>query len=92
MINFRSVSIKGAFNFGRARVLWSGGLLRVFTVDGMVLETSAEEPLKKVGLLRAWSVSTVRGDITMRGKCITCGGKKWWRVTYAPDNELWNTA
>lgn len=91
MVNFRSVSIKGAFNFGRARVLWQAGMLKVFDADGLKLSTPAEEPVRKAGHLRAWSVKTSRGDIAMRGKCMTCGGRKWSRITYMSDSKLWVT-
>ena len=90
MLNFRSVSIKGAFNFGRARVLWHAGVLRVFDINGLALEVVSSKPVPKKGYRRAWDAKTVRGDVIMRGKCMTCGGRRWWRVTYASDNELWN--
>lgn len=90
MVNFPSVSIRGAFEFGRARALWKDGLLRVFGFDGLLLETIAERPVKKAGYLLAWDVRTARGDITIRSKCITCGGRKWWRIVFMPSDELWS--
>ena len=89
MINFRSVSIKGAFNFGRARVLWKDGLLKVFNADGLALRVRSKIPMRKEGHIRAWHAETASGNVTMRSKCMTCGGKKWWRVYRASDNELW---
>ena len=89
MINYRSVSIKGAFNVGRARALWHNGVLKVFDMTGFVLAIAAEKPARNKGLLRAWDVKTEKGDIIMRGKCMTCGGKQWWRIMYIPEGELW---
>ena len=89
MINFRSVSIKGTFNYGRARVLWHDGLLKVFTPNGLVLRVRSKIPTRKEGRLKAWHVETVRGNITLSSKCMTCGGKKWWNTYYTPDAELW---
>ncbi len=92
MRNFRSVSIRGAFNISRARVLWHDGLLRVYGVDGLVIEEVSNEPQVKKGYLKSWVAETSRGTITIRNKCITCGGRKWWRVLHKPANELWNSA
>jgi hypothetical protein len=88
--NYRSVSIKGAFSAARARVLWYDGVLKVFDVAGQVLETVANEPQRKPRHVRVWDVKTARGDIVMRGKCMTCGGKKWLRVMAIPADELWS--
>lgn len=90
ILNFRSVSVSGAFNLSRSRVLWHNGTLKVFDDKGVVLETTAAKPEKKPGFLRVWDVKTAKGDIVMRGKCMTCGGRKWWRVMYMPDIELWS--
>lgn len=92
MISFRSVSIKGAFNFGRARVLWNDGLLRVFCYDGLALEIKAQPPVKRIRHLATWDITTERGEITLRNKCITCGGRKWWPVYYMEQNDLWKMA
>lgn len=89
VLNFRSVSIKGAFSAARARVLWYDGCLKVFDANGLVLETAANEPQRKPRHIRVWSVRTARGDIVMRGKCMTCGGKKWLGVMAIPADELW---
>ena len=90
MDNFASVSVRGAFNFARARVLWKDGLLRVFGKDGPVLDILAEKPVKKKGHLLTWSVQTVKGEITLHSKCITCGGREWWRVVFMSSDELWS--
>ncbi len=90
--NFKSVAVRGAFNCSRARVLWYDGLLRIFDVNGLVLETKAEKPQKKPRFLRTWNVKTAKGDLTMTGKCMTCGGKQWRRVTFMSSQELWDTA
>ena len=90
MQNYRSVSIKGAFSAGRARVLWYDNSLKVFDVNGLVLETVAEAPLRRPRHVRVWDVKTARGDIVMRGKCMTCGGKAWLRTMAVPADELWS--
>ncbi len=90
MLNFRSVSIKGAVNLARARVLWQDGSLKVFNALGLVLSTRSKEPTRSKGRIRAWDVDTDMGHLVMRGKCTTCGGRKWRRVTYMNDEELWN--
>lgn len=87
--NYRSVSIKGAFAFSRARVLWYDGVLKVFGTAGLVLETEADEPQRKPRHVRVWTVKTARGDIVMRGKCMTCGGRKWLDVISVSSHELW---
>lgn len=89
MINFRSVSIKGAFNFGRARVLWHAGTLKVFVERGLSLEMDADKPIRRKGHIRVWDIKSPAGDMTLRGKCMTCGGKKWRRITYMANDELW---
>jgi len=89
MNNFLSVSIKGAFNFARARVIWHKGMLKIFDYKGLVLYTPADEPVRNWGYLRAWDVKTEKGDIIMRGKCLTCGGKEWLQLMRVPEKELW---
>lgn len=92
MINFRSVSIRGVFNFGRARVLWDSGLLKIFTTEGMMLSLPSKQPVKNAGIIRSWSIETDLGIVNMRGKCMTCGGKNWWNVYNASNEELWKLA
>lgn len=89
MINFSSVSISGVFNYGRSRVLWKDGLLRVYTVDGLRLEITAEKPILRSGYLNSWTVKTGKGDIVLRKKCLTCGGRRWWQLMYKSIDELW---
>jgi hypothetical protein len=91
MIDLRTVSISGAFNYSRARVLWKDGMLKVFGVDGMMLELISEKPVRNRGRLNSWRIKTGKGDIMTRGKCMTCGGRKWWRIIYMAKNELWNS-
>ena len=91
MIDLKSVSIRGAFNYARARVLWKDGILKVFGVDGLMLEIISEQPAKRQGHIMSWDAKTGKGDINIRGKCITCGGRKWWRVIYLPKRELWSS-
>jgi len=90
--NFTSVSIRGICNYARARVIWYDGLLRIFTPDGLAQEVASAKPRRKKGHIRTWDVETEKGEIVMRGKCITCGGKKWWRVYNAPTVGLWRSA
>ncbi len=89
MINFNSVSIRGVFNYARARVIWNDGLLRVFGKDGPMLDIMADKPRKKPGHILTWVVKTAKGDITLRNKCITCGGRRWWRIVNVSNDELW---
>ena len=90
MQNYRSVSIKGAFSAGRARVLWYDGTLKVFGAAGLVLETVADPPRRRPGHVRVWDVRTARGNVEMRGKCMTCGGRPWLAVMAIPADELWS--
>jgi hypothetical protein len=90
MQNYRSVSIKGVFSAARARVLWYDGTLKVFGVNGLVHEIAADEPQRKPRHVRVWDVKTARGDIVMRGKCMTCGGTAWLGVMRIPADELWS--
>jgi hypothetical protein len=89
--NYGTVTIRGAFSSGRARVLWHDGLLRAYGVNGLMLEVAAEKPTRKKGHLRAWDVKTERGDISLHMKCITCGGRAWWRTAFTPAEELWGS-
>jgi hypothetical protein len=96
VIDFATVSLQGepgipAFNSARARVIWNDGLLRVFTVTGLVLELKTSEPVRLKGLLRSWLVESDVGSIVMRAKCMTCGGPPWWRLLRIPMEELWVT-
>jgi hypothetical protein len=94
-MNFTSVSIKGTFNLGRARVLWRDGLLRVYSIDGLIAEYLADQPVKRPHYLHTWDVRLGQngdaGMITLRMKCITCGGRKWWAIAYMPLEKLWRT-
>ena len=95
IMNFTSVSIKGTFNFGRARVLWRDGMMRIYTIDGLVSEYMADQPTKRDRYLHTWDVNLGKngdaGSITLRMKCITCGGRKWWRIAYMPLEQLWRS-
>ncbi len=88
-INFSSVSINGIFNYARARVLWRDGVLRIFTVPGLHLEIASRQPVKRSGFLRTWDVKTDKGNIVMKGKCITCGGSGWLRLVAKSSDALW---
>ncbi len=90
-MDFKSVSVKGAFNYARARVLWRGGLLRVYTVEGLQVDVMSERPVRRPRFLGTWDVKAYSGNITLRAKCVTCGGRKWWRVVSKSFDELWST-
>jgi hypothetical protein len=90
MIDRRHVSIRGSFSYARARVLWENGILRIYGPGGIMLEVQSQIPVKKVGYLRAWDIATAKGTIVARGKCMTCGGRKWWKITSMPKDKLWN--
>jgi len=89
MIDLSSVSMHGVANHARVRVLWRDGLLRAFSVDGLVLELKTKEPRRIKGHLWRWQADNDIGPLTMKGKCIACGGSKWWRVLRIPSKELW---
>lgn len=88
-IDFRSVSVRGAFNYGRARLLWRGALLRVYTLDGLQFEVEAARPVRRMGYLMAWDIKTAVGSVIVRPKCITCGGVKWARIIARPFDQMW---
>jgi hypothetical protein len=90
MDNYSSVKISGAVEMGRARVLWDDGTLKIFGPDGLAVTTPAERPRKRPGHILVWDVETELGDITLRNKCITCGGRKWWHVVFTPADKLWS--
>ena len=92
MLDFRSVSIKGAINFARARVLWDDRLLRVYDATGLQMELGAAEPVRRKGFLSSWQVKTSMGNIIMRSRCMTCGGRRWWRILSKSSSELWGMA
>lgn len=90
MKNFTTVTVKGSFNFARARVIWRDGVLRVFTLEGLALDLPASAPKKRPGYVHTYDVDLGgKGTITLRGKCVTCGGRKWWKIAYRPANLLW---
>ena len=90
MDNFSSVSIRGAFNFARARVLYRDGLLKVFGKDGPLLEVMSFKPTKRPGHVWVWDATTAKGQIEIRNKCITCGGRAWGKVVFMPADQLWS--
>lgn len=90
MHNYRSVSTKGAVKLSRARALWYDSRLKVFDVNGLVLDIEADEPKRRPRHIRVWDVETARGAIVMRGKCMTCGGKAWLAFMRIPASELWS--
>ena len=87
--DFKAVTITGAFNYGRARVLWFDGWLRVYVRTGCVQEVKAELPVRRLRFLRTWDVKTELGNVILKGKCLTCGGKQWRHITFMPFDELW---
>lgn len=92
LLDFKSVSMHGAHNFGRVRVLWQDGLLKAFDKHGKVLEIAATEPVKKKGYIRTWEFVSIVGKTTMRGRCMTCGGSAWWKMLWEPGAKLWQSA
>lgn len=91
MIDLPAVRLSGAIEIARARVLWFAGILRAFTKDGLVFETISDKPVpQRAWLSRQWTVRTIRGDITIKARCPTCGG--WRKVTKPTAEELWRTA
>jgi len=84
-----SVSVSGAFNYARARVVWRDGMLRVYTLEGLRLELTTKRPIRRPQFLNTWDVETGMGNFVLKGKCVTCGGPRWWRVTSKPFDELW---
>jgi len=91
MIDFLSVSLHGVINHSRARVLWDDGLLRAFTVAGLILELRTSEPVRLSGFLHRWTVASDVGPLVLKGRCMTCGGPPWWRLMRTTAEELWET-
>jgi hypothetical protein len=88
-VDLRSVSVGGKYSFGRARVLWSDGLLQVHTLDGLRLEVTSERPVRRRGFRFTWDVKTSMGDLVLSIKCVTCGGRPWVRFVTKPFQDLW---
>ena len=89
--DFKSVSMRGKFNQARVRVLWREGLLRAYGFDGLLLEVKTMEPMRMQGYLNSWLVDSDLGPLILKGRCITCGGPKWWRVMRKSANDLWGS-
>jgi len=87
--DLRSATMQGVYNCGRVRALWHGGILKIFTVDGLLFELKTEKPIRRPYYAKSWIIKTEKGDIILKGKCITCGGRKWWRIGYVPFDKLW---
>ena len=92
MIDLHSVSIKGAFNVDRARLLWQDGTAKVFGIKGFLLQVDSEPPTKLKGYLARWNMQTARGQIEIKRKCIGCGGRQWWRTMRVNSDNLWRSA
>jgi len=90
-VDLKSVSMHGKFNHSRVRVLWRDGLLRAFGVVGLLLELKTAEPVRVKKSINRWIVSTDLGPLILKGKCMTCGGPRWWRLMRMPEDELWET-
>jgi len=87
--DLRSATMHGAYNCSRVRVLWRDGMLKVFTVDGLHLELETKAPVRRPYYMKSWLVETEQGDIILKGKCMTCGGRQWWRIGCMPFEQLW---
>lgn len=91
MIDMRSVSLSGALASARARVIWDDGLLKIWNRDGFVTALKAEKPVKIRGYLARWDTKTERGNLEIRGKCLGCGGRKWWKFMTVSTETLWGS-
>jgi len=91
MTNFPSIAMSGIANHARVRVLWKDGLLRAFTVDGLVFEIKTKKPTRLKGTLMSWEADNDIGPLTLKSRCMTCGGPRWWRMLRVPSEELWRT-
>lgn len=89
MIDFRSVSTDGAVTLARARVIWLDGQLQVHTLDGVKLATFANVPKRRHHHVGVWDAETTEGRLTMRLKCVTCGGLRWIRFAAKSAHEVW---
>ena len=89
LINFTSVALSGDLTCGRARVLWYDGLLKVYTPDGLLREVPTNKPVMRPRFLSTWDAFTFGGVVTLKRKCMTCGGRQWWRLMRIPSEELW---
>jgi hypothetical protein len=86
------MSLTGVVNHPRVRVLWNNGLLRAFDVAGsMVFELKTEKPRRIKGTLMSWAADNDIGPLTLKARCMTCGGPRWWKVLWTPSEELWRT-
>lgn len=90
--DLKSAGMQGPYNFGRVRVLWRDGLLKAFNRQGVVLEVISTQPKRLKGYLRAWQSETDGGTIVLKAKCMTCGGRSWWRIMRLSEDELWSKA
>lgn len=90
--DYTSVSLRGVINAARARVLWRDGTLRVYTPDGLLHTLVCPKPVRQPGFLRTWSVTTSKGELTLKGRCMTCGGRRWWGLYAMPAGMLWGAA
>ena len=90
MIDLKSVTIIGGFNAGRARVLWHDGMLKAWGLNGLLFQVASERPTKKRGYLARWEANTENGMIEFKVKCVSCGGRNWWRIVGMNHDELWN--
>ena len=89
--DMKSASIGGKLHFSRARVLWRDGTLRAFGVDGLLVELKTQSPVRLSGYINSWIAESDTGALIIKGKCLTCGGPKWWRVMRMPANDLWSS-
>jgi len=89
--DFKSVSVHGKINHSRVRVLWRGGVLRAFGFAGLLLELQTAEPVRMKGFLNSWLVDSDVGPLILKGRCMTCGGPKWWRRMRVSADELWGS-
>lgn len=90
MFDLRSARASGAYEAARVRALWHKGVLKLFDGSGLVLTARAMEPQPLPGRRSAWRTTTERGELVLRGRCMTCGGLRWLRLMRKSGDELWN--
>jgi len=88
--DLKSASMHGKWRHSRVRALWRDGELRAFGLIGRLIEIKSTEPVRMKGYLNSWLVDTDLGPIVLKGRCMTCGGPKWWKLMRTPGDELWD--
>jgi hypothetical protein len=82
-----AVELTGAFKSPKARVLWQGGVFKIFDKRGLIGQLVGNSPVKRPGWRRSWEADTEHGKLYLQGRCIACGG--WIRVATKSKESLW---